>query len=94
MLLRLRQICLVSNRMEHVIGQLTSVFGIKVCHIDNAVHKYGLENRLMPIGNQLLEVVAPTRDGTAAGRYIERRGGDGGYMVITQCDDVSKREDR
>ena len=94
MLLRLRQICLVSNRMEHVIGQLTSVFGIKVCHIDNAVHKYGLENRLMPIGNQLLEVVAPIRDGTAAGRYIERRGGDGGYMVITQCDDVSKREDR
>ena len=94
MLLRLRQICLVSNRMEHVIGQLTSVFGIKVCHIDNAVHKYGLENRLMPIGNQLLEVGAPTRDGTAAGRYIERRGGDGGYMVITQCDDVSKREDR
>ena len=28
MLLRLRQICLVSNHMEHVIGRLTSVFGI------------------------------------------------------------------
>src|SRR5690606_30308455 len=49
---------------------------------------------LLPIGNQVLEVVAPVRPGTAAGRYLERRGGDGGYMVITQCDDHEPRRRR
>lgn len=94
MWLRLRQICLVANDIERVTEELQSVFDIAVCHIDPAVHQYGLENRLLPIGNQFLEVVAPTREGTAAGRYLKRRGGDGGYMVITQCDDLAPRERR
>jgi hypothetical protein len=34
------------------------------------------------------------RDGTTAGRYLERRGGDGGYMVITQCGDLARRRTR
>lgn len=94
MWLRLRQICLVSAGIERVTEDLQSVFGISVCHIDPAVHQYGLENRLLPIGNQFLEVVAPTQEGTAAGRYLQRRSGDGGYMVITQCDDLAPRERR
>jgi hypothetical protein len=55
------------------------------------VAAYGLENVLMPFGQQFLEVVAPTRAGTAAERYLDRRGGDGGYMVIAQCDDHAAR---
>ena len=35
--------------------------------------------------------MAPFREGTAAGRYIDRRGGDGGYIVILQCDDIADR---
>jgi hypothetical protein len=42
----------------------------------------------MPIGTSFLEVVSPTREGTTAGRLLERRGGDGGYMVIVQTDDL------
>jgi hypothetical protein len=38
--------------------------------------------------------VAPTRAGTAAGRYLDRRGGDGGYMVILDCDDIERRRRR
>ncbi|MCH9674466.1 MAG: hypothetical protein K0U93_23710 [Gammaproteobacteria bacterium] len=91
MWLRLRQICLVAADIESVVADLNAIFGIEVCHIDPAVGKYGLENRLLPIGNQLLEIVSPTRPGTAAGRYLERRGGDGGYMVITQCDALAPR---
>ncbi|MDP6953329.1 MAG: hypothetical protein QGF53_11295, partial [Alphaproteobacteria bacterium] len=36
----------------------------------------------------------PTEDGTAGGRYLDRRGGDGGYMVITQCADRAARDAR
>ena len=45
----------------------------------------GTENNLLSIGNNFLEVVSPTQSGTAAGRYLKRRQGDGGYMVICQA---------
>ena len=83
---QLRQICLVAQQLEPVLDDLTSILGINRCYVDPGVGKFGLENTLMPIGRNFLEVVAPVEAGTAAGRYIERRGGDGGYMVITQAD--------
>ncbi len=92
MSIRLRQICLVARELAPVVDDLKAVFGLEVCHIDPAVGVFGLENALLPVGNSFLEVVAPIRDGTAAGRYLDRRGGDGGYMVITQCDDVDRRK--
>ncbi|HEY7252374.1 MAG TPA: hypothetical protein VIG37_17895 [Methylomirabilota bacterium] len=92
--IRMRQICLVARQLDPVVEQLQSVLELSVCHRDPGVGKYGLENALFPIGDKFLEVVAPVRDGTTAGRYLERRGGDGGYMVITQCDDLAPRRKR
>jgi hypothetical protein len=94
MWLRLRQICLVARELAPVVDDLKAVFGLEVCYRDPGVATFGLENALLPIGNQLLEVVAPVKDDTAAGRYLERRGGEGGYMVITQCDDHAPRRAR
>src|SRR5690606_22829388 len=93
-MLRMRQICLVAEALEPAVEELCTVLGIEVCHRDAAVERYGLENALMPIGNQLLEVVAPIREGTAGGRYLERRGGNGGYMVILQTDDPAPHRER
>ena len=92
--LRMRQICLVAREIEPVVETLRDVFGLEVCRRDPGVGKFGLENALFPIGNGFLEVVAPVRDGTTAGRYLDRRGGDGGYMVITQCADLAPRRGR
>ncbi len=94
MWLRLRQIALVANALRPVIEDLEAVLGIAPCYVDPGVKAFGLENTLLPIGNQLLEVVAPIRAGTAGGRHLDRRGGDGGYMVITQCDDHEPRRRR
>ena len=94
MWLRLRQIALVAEKLKPVEEELGDVLGIAVAHRDPGVGSFGLENALLPIGNQLLEVVAPVRENTAGGRYLERRGGDGGYMVITQCDDHAPRRAR
>jgi hypothetical protein len=88
MTLRLRQICLVAPHVEPSVSTICTVLGTMVCYVDPHVEKYGLINAVMPIGNSFLEVVAPTRDSTAAGRYLERRGGEGGYMVILECDDI------
>lgn len=86
MTIQLRQICLVAQKLEPVIEELCNVLGLERCYVDPAVAAFGLENTLLPVGRNFLEVVAPIRDGTAGGRYLERRGGDGGYMVITQAD--------
>ena len=94
MWLRLRQICLVAAELEPVLADLQAVFGLAICHRDPDVKAFGLENALMPVGNQFLEVVAPVDENTTAERYLKRRGGDGGYMVITQCDDHAPRKQR
>ena len=94
MWLRLRQIALVARQLAPVVDDLSAVFGIEVAYRDPGVAAFGLENAVFPIGSQFLEVVAPVREGTAGGRYLERRGGDGGYMVILQCDEHAPRKRR
>ncbi|HMG52387.1 MAG TPA: VOC family protein [Kofleriaceae bacterium] len=89
--LRLRQIALVARALERVERQLTSVLATEVCFRDPGVGKYGLHNALWALGGTFLEVVAPVRDDTAGGRYLDRRGGDGGYMCILDCDDLDAR---
>jgi hypothetical protein len=42
-------------------------------------------------GGDVLEVVAPFKEGTTAGRLLQKRGGDTGYMVIMQTEDAEKR---
>jgi hypothetical protein len=86
MSIRLRQICLVANRLAPVIDDFKDILGLEVCFVDKGVSVFGLENSLMPVGNNFIEVVAPVKENTAAGRYLKRRNGDGGYMVICQCD--------
>jgi len=85
--MRLRQICLVAQDISTAEDHLTSVFGLEVGERDAGVEQWGLHNFLLPIGGDFLEVVAPIREGTAAGRLLERRNGDSGYMAIFQCDD-------
>ena len=90
--LRLRQICLVARDLEFTRKALTTTFGVKVCIRDPNVGKHGLKNVVMPFGNTFLEVISPSRAGTSAGRYLDRLSGDGGYMVILDCNDQASRE--
>ena len=86
-MLRLRQIAFVARELDPVVDDLHAVLGIEVAFRDPGVARFGLHNAVMPAGQQFIEVVAPVEEGTAAGRYLDRRHGDGGYMVILQCDD-------
>ena len=52
---------------------------------DPGVGSFGLHNVVCALGEDFLEIVSPTQDGTAAGRHLERRG-EGGYMLIFQLD--------
>jgi hypothetical protein len=92
--LRLRQVCLVAADLPKAEADIQAVLGCQPCHRDPAVAKYGLENVLYPIGQDLLEIVAPTEPDTAAGRFLDRSAGRGGYMVIMDCSDLGRRRER
>ena len=94
MWLRLRQVALVAAQLAPVLDDLHEVFGLEVAYRDPGVGTFGLENAVLPVGQQFLEVVAPVKPDTAAGRYLDRRHGDGGYMVITNTDEHQRRRDR
>jgi hypothetical protein len=89
--IRLRQICLVAPHLEPVVGDIAAIMGLCVCYRDGNVGKYGLENALLPVDSILLEVVAPLQSGTAAGRFLDKTGGRGGYMAIFACNDPDQR---
>jgi hypothetical protein len=86
--MRIRQIALVAAELEPVVRELCEVLDLEVGFNDPGVATFGLHNALMPVGDTFLEVVSPEKEGTTAGRLLERRGGDGGYMVILQTDDL------
>lgn len=85
-MIHLRQIALVARNLADAQADLEAVFGIRPCHVDPEVAAFGLENVLLPVGTNFIEIVAPMQDGTAAGRFMDRRGGEGGYMVIAQVE--------
>ncbi|KAF2117345.1 hypothetical protein BDV96DRAFT_571935 [Lophiotrema nucula] len=89
---RLRQIALVVNDIERAKRQLTHIIGTEVIFEDPSVGQWGLRNFLCPLGGDIIEVVAPFKDDTTAGRLLSKRG-DGGYMIIMQTEDARKRRE-
>lgn len=92
--MRLRQFVFVASDLERAVADISSVLGIEVCFKDPGVKKFGLDNALLPVNGNFIEVVAPIEANTAAGRHLERRAGDGGYMVILQCADMQRERAR
>ncbi len=93
-MMRLRQIALVARELRPVERELIDAFDLEVCFRDPGIAAFGLRHGLYTIGDRILEVVVPKEDGTTAGRYLDRRGGDGGYMVLVQVDDVEAHRAR
>src|SRR5437867_2360968 len=73
---RLRQVALVARALEPVAAALQAEFQLGDPYRDSGVAEFGLENVVFAVGDTFLEVVSPVADGTTAGRYLDRRGGD------------------
>lgn len=85
---RLRQVALVAADCAGTASQLREAFAWPDPFHDPGVGRFGLTNAVFAAGDTFVEVVAPVRSGTAAGRYLESRGGDSGYMAIFQMPDL------
>lgn len=82
--MRLRQVALVAADLSAAEDLIQERLGLSVCHRDPGVAAFGLINALFCAGDTFVEVVSPDQPDTTAGRYLERNGGDGGYMAIFQ----------
>lgn len=91
MTMRLRQVALVARELGPVRNHFFAVLGVDTDFKDPGVAEFGLENSVMALADTFLEVVAPVDDNTTAGRFLAHRGGDGGYMILVQVDDVAKQ---
>lgn len=90
-MIRLRQVALVATDRDAVVAELCDWLSVTVCFEDPGVGEFGLHNALLTIGDQFVEVVSPTTEGTTAGRLLDKRRGDGGYMAIFEVDDLDER---
>ena len=86
---RLRQVVLVARDRGHVAGELRRAFGWPPPSHDPGAGRFGLTNAVFAMDGTFVEVVVPAQPDTAAGRYLKRRGGDGGYMAIFQIPDLA-----
>ncbi len=84
----------MAEELEPVASQLRATLSLQEPFRDPGVGEFGLENTVFALGDCFLEVVSPTRADTAAGRYLSRHGGDGGYMVIFDLEDLEGARSR
>jgi hypothetical protein len=92
--MRLRQIALASNDLDAAVHGLEEVFGLKVAYNDPHIDHYGLKNAVLPAGTGFIEVVEPIAPTASAARFLKRREGDAGYMVILQTADANAERAR
>lgn len=85
---RLRQAVLVAAELEPVASALKSALGLGEPFRDPGVGEFGLTNAVFALGDCFLEVISPAQPDTAAGRYLDRHNGDGGYMAIFDLTDL------
>jgi hypothetical protein len=80
--MRLRQVALAVRALEPAVRDLRRVLALGEPFRDPGVGVFGLENAVLPLGDAFLEVLSPVKPDTTAGRWLDRRGGDAGYMAI------------
>jgi hypothetical protein len=86
---RLRQVVIAARKLEPVANLLTNKLDLGDPFADPNVAYFGLRNAVFAIGDTFLEIVSPMQDNTAAGRLLDRRGGDTGYMAMFQVPDAA-----
>jgi hypothetical protein len=79
---------LVAAELEPVASALKAALDLGEPFEDPGVGYFGLRNAVFALGDCFLEVISPVQPNTTAGRYLDRHGGDGGYMVIFDIEDL------
>jgi hypothetical protein len=85
---RLRQAVLAARDLDATCTALREALDLGDPFHDVGVGHFGLQNAVYALGDCFVEVVSPTRPDTAAGRRLDRAGGDCGYMAMFEVADA------
>ncbi len=85
-MIRLRQVCIAAPKITAA-DELAEIFDVKIAYRDPLIIDFGLENALLGFGGTFVEFIAPLKDDTTATRFLAKRPGGGGYMVIHDTDE-------
>jgi len=93
--IRLRQAVVAAADRDAVVATWAAELGTGAPFHDPGVGAFGLSNSVVPVGDAFLEVVSPLQagGGSAAERFMARKGGDCGYMAIFQVSDMDETRD-
>lgn len=86
--MRLRQFVFVVDDLAAGVAEMRDILGLETCYSDPIAAEFGLKNAMFPIGGNFFEIIAPVMPDTTAGRFLKRRGGPGGYMMMLQSADA------
>lgn len=86
---RVRQIVTAVADLESARSEAETA-GLPFVYQDPGVGHFGAVNSLHAAGDTFVELLAERDAGSPVGRHLGRLGGDGGYMVIVQVDDLDE----
>ena len=79
---------LAAHELDPVAADLEEFLAVHDPFHDVGVGHFGLRNAVYALGDTFVEIVSPQQPDTAAGRYLDRRGGDCGYMTMFEVADA------
>ena len=91
--MRIRQIVFAAQDLHRGRDAVAALLQLTPPFRDPGVAEFGIDNAVFCFGDQFIEVISPTRPGTACSRHLDRQG-DSGYMLILQTDDLPRERAR
>ncbi len=80
---RLRQLCIAVPSLQPLQCRLQRLFDLGEAYHDPHVAHWGLANAVLGVGRQFIELIAPqTAADAPVQRFLARRPGGGGYLVV------------
>lgn len=86
-MIRIRQVALCTDDIWSEEREIVRSLGVAGVHRDPP-NVFEMRNVVFSVGDTFLEVLEPTAPSAPSARFLERRGGPGGYMLIMQVDDL------
>lgn len=85
---RIRQVALCTDDIWREEQRIVADLGVAAVHRDPP-NPFKMRNSVFVVGDTFLEVLQPESDDAPSARFLARRDGPGGYMLIMQVDDLA-----